>query len=165
MGNALQSGGTLNGIAVLDLYAGSGALGLELLSRGAKSLVAVENDRRALEALRANVALLLPGSTDAESVDAPSEGPRITVLSARVSAALARLAGRSFDVVVADPPYELPDVELQAVLMALLPLLAPDAEIVVERSSRSGELFWPTPIAAGRAKRYGDTMLCYGRAP
>ncbi|WP_029135389.1 RsmD family RNA methyltransferase [Nakamurella lactea] len=162
LGNALQAAGALDGATVLDLYAGSGALGLELLSRGAASLVSVEKDRRALEALRANVAGLTEGTSGRQAAAAP--GVPVEVLGADVQAALPRLAGRSFDLVVADPPYDLPAAELHAVLAALGPLLAPGAEVVVERSARSGEPDWPAPLIAVRAKRYGDTLLCYGRA-
>jgi 16S rRNA (guanine966-N2)-methyltransferase len=150
LGNALQAAGALEGAAVLDLYAGSGALGLELVSRGAKDLVAVEQDRRALEALRGNVSDLGAGNVE--------------IVASDVAGALRRLAGRTFDLVVADPPYDLPDAELRAVLAGLAPLLAAGADVSVERSVRDGEPDWQDPIVADRSKRYGDTMLCYGRA-
>ncbi|MDQ2845301.1 MAG: RsmD family RNA methyltransferase [Actinomycetota bacterium] len=154
LGNALQSTGALEGAGVLDLYAGTGALGLELVSRGAASLVAVEKDRHALDVLRANVSALAGGNVDVV----------VEVVAGDVGCAIARLTGRRFDVVLADPPYDLPDVELSAVLRGIVGLLTGGADVIVERSARSGEPDWPAPLEAVRAKRYGDTLLCYGRA-
>lgn len=152
--NSLQAGGGLAGAAVLDLFAGTGALGLELLSRGAESLVAVEQDRAALAALKANVAALAPAQarvvagTVAGFAAAPADGVR-------------------FDIVVADPPYDLPAEELAAALAALHAAgrLAPGADLVVERSVRAGDFPWPEPLVPGRSKRHGDTVLDRGSAP
>lgn len=153
LGNALQASGALEGARVLDLFAGSGALGLELLSRGAAALVAVENDRAAVEALRRNVSeLVRPPRT-------------VEVLAMDVAVVVPRLAAGRIDVVVADPPYALPDDELVRLLEALVPVLTPGADVIVERGVRSGEPSWPEPLEGVRAKRYGDTLLCYGRAP
>lgn len=152
LANTLTAAGGLAGARVLDLYAGSGALGLELLSRGAASVVLVERDRAALVAARANVAGLgLPGAG----------------VVAADAAAFARTAVGPFDLVVADPPYELPDAELTAVLAALVRAgaLARGADLVVERATRSGSFGWPAPLRPDRERRYGDTLLCYGRAP
>lgn len=152
LGNALSATGGLEGARVLDLYAGSGALGLELLSRGAQSVVLVENDRAALAAARANVEQL--GVS------------QVTVVAAEVAGYVA--AGRGlFDIVVADPPYELANDDLAAVLAALAGhgSLAPGADLIAERRARSGDFGWPDPLIAVRSKRYGDTVLCYGRAP
>src|SRR5690606_32710194 len=103
--NALEAAGEVAGARVLDLYAGSGALGLEALSRGAADAVFVESDRRAVEVLRANVrALGLGGS----------------VRHGTVRQVLEAAAAEPFDLVVADPPYGTPDVELRAVLTALV---------------------------------------------
>lgn len=162
LGNALQAAGVLEGAAVLDLYAGSGALGLELLSRGAHSLVAVEYDRRAVEVLRSNVSALI-GSPDLQPNGADPK--TVEVIAGDAESILGRLAGRRFDVVVADPPYDLPDADLLPVLGSLAGLLVGGADVIVERGVRSGEPDWPTPLEAVRAKRYGDTLLCYGRAP
>ena len=153
LANALVAGGGLEGARVLDLYAGSGALGLELVSRGAESVVLVDTDRAALTALRANVALLQ--LTDAQVVQA----------DARTFAASP--AGRPFDFVVADPPYDLPTDDLREVFAALAAAghLGIGADLIVERNKRSGEMRWPEPLVGVRTKRYGDTMLCYGRAP
>lgn len=153
LANALVAGGGLEGARVLDLYAGSGALGMELVSRGADSVVLVDSDRAALTALRGNVALL-------ELSDAQ-------VVQSDVRAFAGSPSGRPFDFVVADPPYDLPTAELAEVFAALATggHLNSGADLIVERNKRSGEMQWPDPLLGVRTKRYGDTMLCYGRAP
>jgi 16S rRNA (guanine966-N2)-methyltransferase len=146
--------GTLAGAAVLDLYAGSGAVGLEALSRGAASALLVEADPRAAAVIRANVAAL--GLAGAQ------------VLTGRVSAVLARGPARpgSHDVVFADPPYSMKEVEVTAMLTGLATggWLAPGALVVVERATRSGPLTWPAGYTADRARTYGEATLWYGRA-
>ena len=153
LANALVAGGGLEGARVLDLYAGSGALGLELISRGADSLVLVEHDRLALVALRANVATL--------------QAPDVQVVGSDVHTFASSPAARPFDFVVADPPYDVPTAELTAMFSDLNSAghLHPGADLIVERSRRSGEMIWPDPLIAVRTKKYGDTRLCYGRAP
>ncbi len=157
LASSLYATGGLEGARILDLYAGSGALGLELVSRGASSAVFVEQDRAALAALRANVATLgAPG------------GAELTVIPGDVAAFAARSAGAApFDVIVADPPYDLTIEALADVLtgLHLAGLLAPHADVVIERGRKSGPPAWPEPLAGVRAKKYGDTLLCYGRAP
>ena len=166
LASSLTATGGLEGARVLDLYAGSGALGLELVSRGASSAVFVEQDRAALVALRANVTALGTASTRG-----PSGGltaPTMTVVPGDVAAFTAR-AGTTgpFDVVVADPPYDLAGDALLDILLGLSTagLLAPHADLVLERSRKSGDPVWPEPLASVRVKKYGDTLLCYGRAP
>ncbi len=153
LANALVAGGGLEGARVLDLYAGSGALGLELVSRGAESVVLVEQDRAALTALRANVAAL--GLTDAQ------------VVATDVATFASSPGSRPFDFVVADPPYDLATADLGEVFARLAARghLGVGADLIVERNKRSGEMQWPDPLVGVRTKRYGDTMLCYGRAP
>jgi 16S rRNA (guanine966-N2)-methyltransferase len=146
--------GTLHGARVLDLYAGSGAVGLEALSRGAADVLLIEADRRAIGVIRDNVAAVgLPGAR---------------VLAGRVELVLARGPGREppRDVVFADPPYAMPGAEVSAVLTALLAAgwLAPGAVVAVERATRSGPQQWPAGYAADRARKYGEATLWYGRA-
>jgi 16S rRNA (guanine966-N2)-methyltransferase len=146
--------GTLAGSAVLDLYAGSGAVGLEALSRGAGDVLLVEADPRAASVIRANAAGLgLPGAR---------------VALGRVEQVLARGPGGGppRDVVFADPPYSTAAGEVTAVLMALLApgWLAPGALVAVERATRSGPLSWPAGYAPDRARKYGEATLWYGRA-
>ena len=112
LASSLYATGGLDGARVLDLYAGSGALGLELVSRGASSAVFVEQDRAALTALRANIAAL--------SAAQPPDAAALTVIPGDVAAFAARSAGAGpFDVVVADPPYDLTTEALAGVLTGL----------------------------------------------
>ncbi len=146
--------GTLRGAAVLDLYAGSGAVGLEALSRGAADALLIESDMRAVRVIRDNIAAVgLAGAT---------------VLAGRVAPALARGpgGGPARDVVFADPPYAVPDADLSAVLGTLLAAgwLAPAAIVVVERATRSGPQSWPDGYLPDRARKYGEATLWYGRA-
>lgn len=131
---------------VLDLYAGSGQLGLEARSRGAARVTLVERDRAALAALRANV--------DAVGLDG------VTVAADEVARVLAGdLADAPFDVVVADPPYDLDPAGLGAMLARLVPHLAPGAVVTVERARRSPPPAWPSQLLAAEPRRYGDTLL------
>ncbi|HET9143443.1 16S rRNA (guanine(966)-N(2))-methyltransferase RsmD [Actinophytocola sp.] len=149
--NAVTAAMDLAGARVLDLYAGSGALGIEALSRGAASATFVESDRSALTVLERNVtAIGLPGA----------EVRRGTVRSV-----LAAAPHRPYDLVLADPPYDLPGAELTAMLGALVAggWTRPDTVVVVERAHRSGPPDWPEPLRPTRVRRYGDTELHWGR--
>ena len=143
----------LHGARVLDLYAGSGAMGLEALSRGAKHARFVESDRRVAEVLRRNVARL------------GLSGIEVTV--GAVEAVLQTSPGEPYDLVLADPPYALGGAELTGVLAALLARgwPAPGALMVVERSARSVSLSWPAEVVTTTQRRYGDTCVHYGSAP
>lgn len=136
----------LGGAHVLDLYAGSGALGLEALSRGAAAVTFVEKDRRALEALRTNLAAVdLPGAT---------------VIGRDVHLVLAEsLTDAPFDVVVADPPYRTDEAELTRLLAALVRHLAPEAVVTFERGRREPAPTWPGELIPDDPRRYGDTTL------
>lgn len=145
--SALEARDAIRGATVLDLYAGSGALGLEAASRGAASVTLVERNPAAATVCRRNAALVqskLP------------KGSRITVAPVAVRSYLAGALG-TVDLVFLDPPYELGDDELAADLAALR--LAPAAIVLVERSSRSPEPSWPAGVALDRSKTYGDTTL------
>lgn len=155
--NALQARRDLEGARVLDLYAGSGALGLEALSRGAAHVRFVESDRRAAAVLRRNVEALGlggPGGTAAEVTARPAE------------AVLQGDPGLPYDVVLADPPYALDDGELREVFTALAGggWLASGALLVVERSSKTVPPTWPNGVVALTQRRYGDTAVYYGSA-
>jgi 16S rRNA (guanine966-N2)-methyltransferase len=149
--NALSAAGAIDGATVLDLYAGTGALGLELASRGAARVVFVERARAAQAAIRANMAAL--SATDMTLF--PGE-----------AASFAASPGETFDLVVADPPYAEPAEALADVLGRLREAgrLRPGADIVIERSARQGEFPWPEGFEQARTRRYGDTLVCYGRA-
>ena len=137
---------------VLDLYSGSGALGLEAASRGAGRVVLVERDTAALAVIEDNVEVT---------------GLPVTVLASPVEGALGVGTGAPHPVVadlapvhvvVADPPYRIPADELAAVLAALPPLLAPDGEVWIE-AHRDTTVPWPATLTATRERRYGDTVL------
>lgn len=146
---ALEALSAISGAHVLDLYAGSGALGLEALSRGAAGADLVERGRQAAAIVRRNAAVV------AKAGDMPAG----RVHESTVHAFLQRAAG-PFDLVFTDPPYDLDDAAMTADLLSLAPLLAPDAVVVVERARRSTP---PDFEAAGlelfREKSYGDTTL------
>jgi 16S rRNA (guanine966-N2)-methyltransferase len=151
--NSLGSLLDLEGATVLDLYAGSGALGLEALSRGAAQVVFVESGPRVLPVLRANLAAVgLPGGR---------------VVAGSVPTVVAGRPPARFDLVLADPPYTTPLVEVLGVLDALVAglWLAEGAVLVVERSSREPPWEWPTPLHGLRDRRYGEAVLRYGRSP
>jgi 16S rRNA (guanine966-N2)-methyltransferase len=143
--------GRLDGCRILDLYAGSGAVGFEALSRGAGHALLVDSDARAVAALRRNAALL--GLAGAE------------VRSEKVErlAAIEPLA--PYDVLFADPPYLLEDDALRAVLAAFDAngWLSDAAVVAIERASRGGPWRWPEGIEAVRERRYGEGTLWYGR--
>lgn len=150
--SALEARDAIRGATVFDLYAGSGALGLEAASRGAVSVTLVERNPPAAAVCRRNAALVqskLP------------KGARITVAPVSVRSFLAGAVG-TVDLVFIDPPYELGDDELAADLAALH--LAPDAVVLVERSSRSPEPTWPAGLTLDRSKVYGDTTLWWASA-
>lgn len=146
---ALESIDAFAGARVLDLYAGSGALGLESLSRGASTADLVEYGRPAAAVVRRN----------AEIVARAGDLPLARVHESTVRSFLQRSAG-TFDLVFSDPPYDLADEAMTADLMALATLLSPDALVIIERARRSAP---PELAAAGleliREKNYGDTTL------
>lgn len=160
----------VEGARVLDLYAGSGALGLEAVSRGAASATLVEDDPDAVAALRANVALLgLPGTyvvaqpverfLGVASFGAASLGVASPGVDGLGAASPALAAEPRYDLAMLDPPY---DVDVAPVLVALLPWLVADAIVVVERRSRGPELEWPKGYESLRSRRYGEATLWYG---
>lgn len=149
--SALDARDAVSGSRVLDLYAGSGALGLEAASRGAASVLLVEADRRAAEVIAANVREL--GLAAAQ----------VRVTRSSVESALAHEAGESerADLVFIDPPYEIDEGALGVVLDRLVAgWLAPGALLVVERSKRSPEPSWPDALErVGKPRKYGDTTI------
>ena len=146
--------GSLAGARVLDLYAGSGAVGLEALSRGAGHVLLVESGARAGRVIRDNIeAIGLPGAE---------------VVTDRVERVLARGPGPAanggrYDIVFADPPYALAGEEVSAMLEALGDhgWLAPGALVIVERATRSGPVSWPAGFVPDRARRYGEATFWY----
>ncbi|HTT50951.1 MAG TPA: 16S rRNA (guanine(966)-N(2))-methyltransferase RsmD [Streptosporangiaceae bacterium] len=152
-GTLLALCGSMDGRRVLDLYAGSGAVGLEALSRGAGHVLFVEADPRAARVIRDNLETVgLPGGE---------------LVTDRVDRLLARGPGPGrYDLVVADPPYAVPGEEVTGTLTALAGRgwLAPGAVVAVERDTRSGAVSWPAGYTPERSRRYGDTTFWYGLA-
>jgi 16S rRNA (guanine966-N2)-methyltransferase len=148
--NVVTARRDIEGMSVLDLYAGSGALGLEALSRGAASALFVESDRRAAAVLERNIATLgLSGAT-------LRRGQVAAVLAAGAAAPVAPA-----DLVLADPPYDVETADLQAVLAALTTHgWAHDGTLViVERAAASTPVGWPTGWHPWQQRVYGDTRL------
>jgi 16S rRNA (guanine966-N2)-methyltransferase len=140
---------SLAGLAFCDLYAGSGAVGLEAASRGATPVLFVECDRRTAQLIKNN----------AEALQLAVE-----IATTSVAQVLRRPPAQSFDVVFADPPYE---VETSIVSDQLDQLVSnhwvrPGSLIVVERSRRSPELVWPAAAAKRWSRAYGETILYFG---
>jgi len=145
----LESRDAIAGAAVLDLYAGSGALGLEAMSRGAASVVLVERAPRAVRVIRDNIARLRKAAPHPVEMQAVQQA---------VGGFLAHASG-GVGLVFLDPPYDLPDGEIEADLAALAPLLAPEAVVLVERSSRSPAPTLPPSLVLERTRAYGDTAV------
>ncbi|HET9186467.1 MAG TPA: 16S rRNA (guanine(966)-N(2))-methyltransferase RsmD [Acidothermaceae bacterium] len=141
--------GELTGKRFLDLYAGSGAVGIEAWSRGA-AVTLIESAPKAVAAIRANIAQLGEPADD------------VHVVHGKAETMAADLASSTFDVVFADPPYDLPSGRLGEVIAALRPALAAGGVVVVERSARD-EWAWPEGVEAIRERRYGDAAVWYGR--
>ncbi|MGO4258828.1 16S rRNA (guanine(966)-N(2))-methyltransferase RsmD [Marmoricola sp. RAF53] len=149
--SALESQlGSLHGLRVLDLYAGSGAVGLEAGSRGAAAVTLVEQDRRTAALVEEN---------------ARTVGVEASVLAQPVARVLATAPRAPYDVVFLDPPYPLGEDELAEALGLLVSQgwLSDGAAVVVERSARSVEPAWPGGLEGPRIKKYGETVLWYVR--
>jgi len=162
--SALESElGTIAGLRVLDLFAGSGAVGLEARSRGASSVVLVESDRPTAHLIRTNAHDLGFDGIDVRAV--PVE--RFVGSPAHPAREIdgAHEVEGPFDVVYVDPPYPMASAAVAAVLgtLARSGRLAEDAVVVVERPRRGEPWSWPVELERLREKRYGETMLYYGR--
>ncbi|KKE99002.2 methyltransferase [Mycolicibacterium obuense] len=152
MFNMLVARVGFDGVDVLDLFAGSGALGLEALSRGARSAVFVESDARAAAVIERNIATL--GARGAQVRRAPA------------ASVVASAAPRPVDLVLADPPYEVPTATVEALLSDLLAhgWTSPGTVAVLERPAGAAEIAWPSGWSADKPRRYGDTRLEIGTA-
>ena len=147
-GAAEGAGQQLAGLAFLDLFAGSGALGLEAASRGARRVVWVEKDRGAAGVIAKNLTVArLTGRVVTESV----------------ATFLARPASELFDVALLDPPYGLANDEITALLAAAVGNghMAPDGLVVVERDARTPAPRWPPGLSLGWSRRYGESYLYF----
>lgn len=153
--SALEARDALDGARVLDLYAGSGALGLEAASRGAAHVTLVDRATAAHTATQRNAAAIRKAAPRGEA-------PEVVVSSQPVQSFLGGSLAR-WDVVFLDPPYELGGLELIHNLEALVARLNPDAVVVLERSSRDRAPEWPEGLELDRRKDYGDTALYWLR--
>ena len=152
--SALEAADAIDDARVLDLYAGSGALGLEAASRGAAAVALVERDAGAAAICRKNAATIRARAPKGAE-------PRIEVAAQAVGSWLTGAVGSTWDLVFIDPPYDVGEADLAAVLEALDPLVADDATIVVERSSRSPAPTLPARLELARTKTYGETAVHY----
>lgn len=151
--SALDARGSADGARVLDLYAGSGALGLEAVSRGALSAVLVDRSSEAVTACRQNAAVVLRA--------APADAvPQISV-EFRTGISYLERSSATFDLVFIDPPYEIDEGELTRLLELLVPRLAEGADVVLERSIRSPAPTWPSGLEVERQRPYGETLVYY----
>lgn len=144
--SSLTARGVVGGARVLDLYAGSGALGIEAVSRGATEAVLVDQDRSAVAAMRRSISDL---------------GLREVRIEARaVTAYLGAAQPTEFDLVFLDPPYDLSEETLAADLLTLSEgWLGHEAVVVVERSARSPEPTWPPALERVQGRTYGETAI------
>ena len=163
MFSALDARGALDDATVLDLYAGTGALAIEALSRGAATAVLVEWDRAALEAVRANLQVL-GGVASVDGSIARSVGTRAAVVARDVGRFLAGgpPAEAPFDLVFVDPPYDTPDDDITALLATLLAPggLTAEAIVSVERPTRHPVVV-PLGLSNGWQRTFGDTLLTF----
>jgi 16S rRNA (guanine966-N2)-methyltransferase len=155
--------GSLAGTRVLDLYAGSGAVGLEALSRGADHVLLVEQGARAARVIRENIeAIGLPGA-----VLAADRVERVLARGPAPAGGQDSTEEDRYDVVFADPPYALADTAVSQVLSLLADQgwLAPGALVIVERATRSGPVSWPDGFVPDKTRRYGEATFWYGLGP
>jgi 16S rRNA (guanine966-N2)-methyltransferase len=136
-------------MAFCDLYAGSGAVGLEAASRGASRVLLVERDPRTAQLGRRNAEAL---------------GLAVDIVNSSVGQVLRRSPDQPFDIVFADPPYELdtPTISAQIEQLVVNAWVARGSLIVVERSRRTPKLVWPDGTAERWSRAYGETILCFG---
>lgn len=154
--STLESADEISGRKVLDLFAGTAALGLEAISRGAASLTAVEKTRSAAAVCKKNIELVL------SALQKQQLSPTVLLVEQECDSFLKKNQ-ESFDLVFIDPPYDLAGDKLEEILTQLISALAPGALVVLEKSSRSSE-----PRATGyiveNRKTYGDTEVLFLRA-
>lgn len=152
----LSSWNMLDGVSVLDLYAGTGALGLESLSRGAGSLTAVESSRRAASLVSKTLGLM-------RSSPSWGEGIQARVLPMTVEHFLSAAADETFDLIFMDPPYAVDSRDCDSVLASLVSTgsAGPGTVIVLERSARSASPRPPAGWSVTETRTYGETAVHY----
>ncbi|GAA2245554.1 16S rRNA (guanine(966)-N(2))-methyltransferase RsmD [Rarobacter faecitabidus] len=137
---------------VADLFAGSGALAFEALSRGAQHADLVDSARGAITTIRANVSAL-------------GLAERTQVVAVKAERFAANYVGVGWDLVLIDPPYDVTDVSINELLTTVTPHIRPGGIVVVERDKHSAEPAWPAPIVLIESKVYGSTVLHYAENP
>ncbi len=135
--------GSVDGFRILDLFAGSGIMALEALSRGAASATSIEQDRRAVKALQ-------------QSRDTLNMSDQWVIQTGSVEQGLARLAGKAFDLIFADPPYARGFTEVLPDLLTQYDIHCD--QLVIEESARVKPV-WPDGWVCRQSRRYGDTCL------
>ena len=145
--------GSINDLTFLDLYCGSGAVGAEALSRGAAVVYAVDNDEKATNVARQNFALL-------ENISGVGT---TSVITSSVGKFLDKTSELKFDVVFLDPPYDLPNNEIEKTLSSLVKngFLKSSAIIAIERDSKSKRLNWPLGLKELKERKYGAATIFY----
>lgn len=149
--SSLDARGIIDGARVVDLYAGSGALGLEAASRGAAHVTLVEKSAGATATCRRNAAIILKS--------APKGSTLAIEVTGRPVQSFLTSTEDTWDIAFLDPPYDLGEAELLHNLEQLDRHLSPGAVVIVERSSRSPEPAWPHGLELEKRKDYGDTAL------
>ncbi|MFW0119523.1 16S rRNA (guanine(966)-N(2))-methyltransferase RsmD [Rothia sp. P5764] len=152
----LESYNMLADVRVLDLFAGSGALGCEALSRGAAHVDFVDHYPKAIAVIEKNARALAQSATSAGLTTSTSRIHRM-----QVKTYLSSYSGAPWDLVFIDPPYSVTNAELEELLELLSDYLAQGAVVVVERSTRTGEPSWGTGLERFAEKKYGETQLFY----
>jgi len=147
----LDAMGAIEGAKVLDLFAGTGALGLESASRGAAAVELVERDRVAFSLLEQNVKSSL-SSFEKQGISTKIQAHNLDAQRYLKS------ASAGFDLVFVDPPYDYPNSELEQLLASITDALGEEGLVIVERSSRSGQLEIEA-LELQSTKTYGDTAV------
>lgn len=149
--SALEARDVIEGARVLDLFAGSGALALEALSRGARSATMVEKSSQVGALLRKNAELIrTAGELEVLST---------RVVIASVAAFLGNPPAELFDIVFVDPPYEFSEEEVAHALELLVPHMADGAQLILERSTRTGLPALAVGLELDKSKAYGETSI------
>ncbi|MEV6525435.1 16S rRNA (guanine(966)-N(2))-methyltransferase RsmD [Longispora sp. NPDC051575] len=150
--SALESRIGVDGSRFADLYAGSGAIGLEAYSRGAAHVLLVEAGARAARTIRDNIVTLRATGS-------------VELMVSKVDHVVQSAPPAPYDIIFADPPYAVTDSEVAGMLAGLVRhgWLTEGGVVVVERAKRSAEPEWPPGLVADKPRKYGDTTLWYSR--